>query len=651
MVLLYLLLIGGVAGRVSLEKIDDWFGSNGYDGGLTSSASDGSRIALTGTQSEDGGYEESYLTVVGDDLDLLLRNNYRTEHLEDVLKEPYIYKFGTLCRNQALVADGEYGIQVEPSEWVLDGYVQVGYFRDSCDDEDLVVLYDDVAIRGGREACDVDLDEALGWDRATSFALSEKSATAYVVGRHKDSDDRAVAAVKMEEDRCEVIWHANIATDEGTPRILAVNNDDRVEILLTSNEFFARVDRGTSSREGGDVKTLLIEKQLWLPGEGEAIVAYSDAEDVIFSAGYVVGKALLRASSADTGRELYEIDFTDELDAEDPGSVREDYDMDDEAFYEWAENTWKIKGAPTITGIHVLGDKVAVVGAYRGEIADEDGYHYPFVALFGKGDDGEASPGEPEVAAPAGTTFFGAGVGWCNSNLNDNVGIASTPAECWDLCVDVHGADSIFAVDVSFPVDLSFGDCYCQSSCDCMMGDYERRQVIARDTLEELPDACIDDDYYPADDDDYQWRDDDDDDDTLDSPGEPEGSAPDDFGEDDCVSCDSEVEAFVSCAVDTGLDADVVSLDVDYVESSHISTCADVAADPNLPIICNMVSGGSCKASWNAFVTCVIESSFCASHDLDCDITCGAADAADTAGARAGAAIAVLGAAALLAVA
>ena len=325
--------------------------------------------------------------------------------------------------------------------------------------------------------------------------------------------------------------------------------------------------------------------------------------------------------------------------------------MDDEAFYEWAENTWKIKGAPTITGIHVLGDKVAVVGAYRGEIADEDGYHYPFVALFGKGDDGEASPGEPEVAAPAGTTFFGAGVGWCSSNLNDNVGIASTPAECWDLCVDVHGADSIFAVDVSFPVDLSFGDCYCQSSCDCMMGDYERRQVIARDTLEELPDACIDDDYYPADDDDYQWRDDDDDDDTLDSPGEPEGSAPDDFGEDDCVSCDSEVEAFVSCAVDTGLDADVVSLDVDYVESSHISTCADVAADPNLPIICNMVSGGSCKASWNAFVTCVIESSFCASHDLDCDITCGAADAADTAGARAGAAIAVLGAAALLAVA
>jgi len=380
MVLLYLLLIGGVAGRVSLEKIDDWFGSEGYDGGLTSSASDGSRIALTGTQSEDGGYEESYLTVVGDDLDLLLRNNYRTEHLEDVLKEPYIYKFGTLCRNQALVADGEYGVQVEPSEWVLDGYVQVGYFRDSCDDEDLVVLYDDVAIRGGREACDVDLDEALGWSRATSFALSEKSATAYVVGRHKDSDDRAVAAVKMEEDRCEVIWHANIATDEGTPRILAVNNDDRVEILLTSNEFFARVDRGTSSREGGDVKTLLIEKQLWLPGEGEAIVAYSDAEDVIFSAGYVVGKALLRASSADTGRELYEIDFTDELDAKNPYTSRSDYD--DDNFDDWKVNQWNQKLTPVIEGIHVLGDKVAVVGAFIAHLYDEGGSHRPFVALF-----------------------------------------------------------------------------------------------------------------------------------------------------------------------------------------------------------------------------------------------------------------------------
>ena len=85
MVLLYLLLIGGVAGRVSLEKIDDWFGSEGYDGGLTSSASDGSRIALTGTQSEDWEYEESYLEVVGDDLDSLLFNSYDTEHLEDCL--------------------------------------------------------------------------------------------------------------------------------------------------------------------------------------------------------------------------------------------------------------------------------------------------------------------------------------------------------------------------------------------------------------------------------------------------------------------------------------------------------------------------------------------------------------------------------------
>jgi hypothetical protein len=427
----------GVAGRVSLEKIDDWYGSSGDGGSFTSSASDGSRIALTGTRNEySPGYEESYLKVVGDDLDSLWGNSYDTEHLEDVLKEPYIYKFGTLCRNQALVADGEYGVQVEPSEWVLDGYLQVGYFRDSCDDEDLVVLYDDVAIRGGREACDVDLDEALGWDRVTSFALSEKSATAYVVGVHKDSDDRAVAAVKMEEDRCEVIWHANIATDEGTPRILAVNNDDRVEILLTSNEFFARVDRGTSSREGGDVKTLLIEKQLWLPGEGKAIVAYSDAEDVIFSAGYVDGKALLRASSADTGGELYEIDFTAELDAKNPYTSRSDYppdcDYDDETldcggstcdgyagidgcgsiddeddegvccqsagtccymnFWGWAANWWNQKDTPVIEGIHVLGDKVAVVGAFKADLYDEDGSHLPFVALFAPTPSDAATP-------------------------------------------------------------------------------------------------------------------------------------------------------------------------------------------------------------------------------------------------------------------
>ena len=93
-------------------------------------------------------------------------------------------------------------------------------------------------------------------------------------------------------------------------------------------------------------------------------------------------------------------------------------------------------------------------------------------------------PGEPDLSAPAGTTFFEA-TGWCDSDLNGNVGLACTPAECWDLCVDAYGADKIVAVDLSY----AGGGCYCQNSCDCMDGSGSY-QVIARDTLEELPDAC-----------------------------------------------------------------------------------------------------------------------------------------------------------------
>ena len=403
----FLLLLGGAAGRMTFDKIERYHGSSGNGGSFRGSVSDGRRVALFGV--EDPHDDTAYFFTVDSDGD---QDSYQYDYNMD---QPWDH--AALCDDHGLIVEAEDAYAFEVDDGNGMGYrlhpvnegsdtpvVQVGYFLDDCDDRDLVVLFDTKELANYREedgtpVCSVRLDSELGWSRATSFALSEKSATAYVVGRHDDSDHRAVAAVKMEKNRCEVIWHANVATDSGTPRVLAVNNDDRVEILLTSNEFFARVDRGTSSREGGDVKTLLVEDKLWLPGEGEAIVAYSDAEDAIFSAGYVDGRALLRASSADTGGELYEIDFTAELDAQDPGRVREDYDdMDDDAFYEWAENTWKIKGTPTITGIHVLGDKVAVVGAYRGQLADEEGYHYPFVALFEKGDDDEAScfedPGE-----------------------------------------------------------------------------------------------------------------------------------------------------------------------------------------------------------------------------------------------------------------
>ncbi|KAH8060711.1 serine-type endopeptidase [Aureococcus anophagefferens] len=98
-------------------------------------------------------------------------------------------------------------------------------------------------------------------------------------------------------------------------------------------------------------------------------------------------------------------------------------------------------------------------------------------------------PGEPDLSAPAGTKFFGAGNGWCSSDLDKKVGPACTPAECWDLCVEAYGADSIFAVELNGVG----GSCYCQSACDCMESGGSDQYVIARDTLEELPDTCDDD--------------------------------------------------------------------------------------------------------------------------------------------------------------
>ena len=385
-----LLLLGGAAGRVVFDKVErdgDYSGSESSDGNNimffeeeTDDDDDWWRRRLTHSD----GVRRGYATVVDDDLNTVSEFYLRmdVDCGEMVVDDCGGEMLGTICGDRAVVVVGGDAVafrmeldsrQDERGFSVEGNAVQVGLFLDDCDDEDLVVLSDDMGLANYRAdtsgaTCSIDLERELGWSEAISFALSEKSATAYVAGREGDSDNRAVAAVKMEKDRCEVLWNTTIGTDSGTPEVFAVNNDDRVEILLTSNEFFARVDRGTSDREGGTVKQLIVKDKLWLPGEGKAIVAYSDAEDAIFSAGIVDGRALLRKSSADNGEALYEIDFTDELDSVDLGTTRDEYDDDDEAFYEWAEKTWLIKGTPEITQVHALGEMVAVVGAYRGEL-------------------------------------------------------------------------------------------------------------------------------------------------------------------------------------------------------------------------------------------------------------------------------------------
>ena len=263
----------------------------------------------------------------------------------------------------------------------------------------------------------------LGFDDVDSFLFVHRDDHVdddavhafYVVGNVADSSSRGVA--KIAEYDGEILWTAAVETDSGTPRMFWTGS----ELLLCSNSFYARIDPGDGS-------TILLDETggLWLPGSGPVIVAYDAAEDVIYSAGYVDGAALIRTSDRASGASIAELDFTAELDARDPGTSRSDYpdecDYDDETldcggstcdgyagidgcgsiddeddegvccqssgtccfmnFDEWKVNWWNQKASTVIEGIHVLGDKVAVVGAFKADLYDEDGSHRPFVALF-----------------------------------------------------------------------------------------------------------------------------------------------------------------------------------------------------------------------------------------------------------------------------
>ena len=59
-----------------------------------------------------------------------------------------------------------------------------------------------------------------------------------------------------------------------------------------------------------------------------------------------------------------------------------------------ANDADEVKKTPTVTDVHVLGEKIAVVGTYRGDVKGKSGYHHPFIALF------QESPTLTPVPAP-----------------------------------------------------------------------------------------------------------------------------------------------------------------------------------------------------------------------------------------------------------
>ena len=156
----------------------------------------------------------------------------------------------------------------------------------------------------------------LSWTDVTSFTLGDNDAV-FVVGKVDEGDYRAVAKVLDDGD---VDWAYPVATTSGTPVILLT----ATEILLCSESFFARVNQTT-----GSALFLLEEESLWLPESGTPIVTYDAATDTILSTTYVynglfvVSQALIRHSSASTGKAFSTLDIWTELarKAESPRAV------------------------------------------------------------------------------------------------------------------------------------------------------------------------------------------------------------------------------------------------------------------------------------------------------------------------------------------
>ena len=90
-------------------------------------------------------------------------------------------------------------------------------------------------------------------------------------------------------------------------------------------------------------------------------------------------------------------------------------------------------------------------------------------------------------SSPSGTTNHGAGNGWCYSSLDDHVGCAASPGDCWAMCEDEYG-DGLVAIDW-WDDD---GACFCQNECECMhgVGD-DKTYLITRDSrVGALPHEC-----------------------------------------------------------------------------------------------------------------------------------------------------------------
>merc|ERR1719409_481917 len=89
--------------------------------------------------------------------------------------------------------------------------------------------------------------------------------------------------------------------------------------------------------------------------------------------------------------------------------------------------------------------------------------------------------------APNGTTAHSHSMGWCYSELDDDIGCTASPGDCWAMCEDGYGDDLV-------AIDWEDGECYCQDDCLCMVDvGNDESYLITRDDYfnnSPLPQEC-----------------------------------------------------------------------------------------------------------------------------------------------------------------
>ena len=125
--------------------------------------------------------------------------------------------------------------------------------------------------------------------------------------------------------------------------------------------------------------------------------------------------------------------------------------------------------------------------------APSSSYSYSY-GSYGGGGGCDIETSDDLSSSPSGTTNWGAGIGWCSSDLNKDVGCAASPGDCWELCFATYG-DQVVAVEWdNGSEDGHRGKCWCQNDCRCMAdADQDWNvlvYVVARDSLVALPQSC-----------------------------------------------------------------------------------------------------------------------------------------------------------------